>query len=88
MTEDPKPGTWMFWTLLFAWLAVQASGSWWQVPVLALLAVSGGTWAQHNVLWEKRKAERAAAPGGYPPVPRPLPVPPQVPPPPMDRKLH
>lgn len=58
MNEEPKPLTWCLWTLLFASLAVLANGSWWQVPALWVLAVCGGTWAEHNTLWNQRKARR------------------------------
>lgn len=77
MKEEPKPGTWMLITTLFAAVTVALSGSWWQVVPLTLLAVSGGTWAEHNTLWNNSKAERSRS-GGYQPRPTQFrPVPPK-----------
>ena len=89
MKEEPKPHVHMLTTLLIAWGAVALDGSWWQVPALAVLAVSGGMWAQHTTAWNERKAERSAhGSGGYPPIASPLPPPPAVPPPKVDRGVH
>jgi hypothetical protein len=73
VSEEPKPHVWCGCTLFFAWLAVQLSGSWWQVPALTMLAVSGGTWAVDNLLWTRMREAQGKSTNLLMPLPKPRP---------------